>query len=353
MQSDDIHQQLIENAIDFIEKSLEEFETNLKYSIIHFAIGVELILKARLMNEHWSLTLENIDRISFQNFLDGSAKTVSANKLVERINGLSEKPEINRDANEAFKNIFSERNKVIHFINNNLDKNKMNIVRLHFIAWIHLLQLIDNWEFIDNEIKTSFLIIDKYFRSKYHHYQEIIYDRGKKQKEINKKNGYEYFTCSSCYFESMKSKNIEGNIYESECYVCLNDNSSFFNKFFLLNCPQCKKQIIFPCGDAGNKRCKCTHEFTSNEIKDQLDTGCWHKNEIMDSPTINCSNCMSLGSGIEHHSLFICIECGYSDDKISTCECCQEAVLGENVDLEDSYLCGCPFCEGKLVQDNS
>lgn len=74
MQSDNIHQQLIENAIDFIKKSLEEFETNLKYSIIHFAIGVELILKARLMNEHWSLTLENIDRISFQNFLDGAPK---------------------------------------------------------------------------------------------------------------------------------------------------------------------------------------------------------------------------------------------------------------------------------------
>ena len=353
MQSDNIHQQLIDNAIDFIEKSLEEFETNLKYSIIHFAIGVELILKARLMNEHWSLTLENIDRISFQNFLDGSAKTVSANKLVERINGLSEKPEINRDANEAFKNIFSERNKVIHFINNDLDNNKSNIVRLNFITWIHLLKLIVKWEFIDNKIKTKFLKIDKSFSNKYHRYQEIIYDRGMKEKEINKKNGYAYFTCSSCYFESMKSKKIEGNIYESECYVCLNNNSSFFNKFFLLNCPQCKTQIIFPCGDADNKRCQCTHEFTNNEIMDQLDTGPQNKNEIMDRPTINCSNCMNLGSGIEHHNQFICIECGYSDEKISTCGYCQEAVLGENVDLEDSYLCGCPFCEGKLAQDNS
>lgn len=353
MRNDNIHQQLIENAIDFIDRSLMEFETDLKYAIIHFAIGVELILKARLMNEHWSLTLENIDKMVYQDFLDGSAKTVSANKLVDRINGLFEKSEINKDANKAFENIFSERNKAIHFINEDFKKNKSKIIKLLFIAWVHLLPLINIWEFIDEKFKNSLVRIDRTLRNKCHPYQEIIYDHGMKDKEHNKKNEYKYFICSSCYFESMKSENIEGKIYKSECYVCSNNNHSFGNEFFLLNCPQCKKQILFPCGDAFHKECQCKHEFTSVEIKDQLDTDSNHPNEIMDMrDIINCENCMSLYTGIKHYNRFICTECGYSDESISQCEYCYEYVLGDFVS-EDSYLCGCPFCDGKLAYDNS
>ncbi len=46
---------LILNGIDFLEKSLGEFKEQPKYSIIHFAISVEILLKARLAIEHWSL----------------------------------------------------------------------------------------------------------------------------------------------------------------------------------------------------------------------------------------------------------------------------------------------------------
>ncbi|MBN1293095.1 MAG: hypothetical protein JXB48_14745, partial [Candidatus Latescibacteria bacterium] len=48
---------LIENAFDFFERSLDEFEDNPKYSVIHFYAAVELFLKARLMAEHWSLVV--------------------------------------------------------------------------------------------------------------------------------------------------------------------------------------------------------------------------------------------------------------------------------------------------------
>ncbi len=46
---------LVENAFSFINKALDEFPSEPKFSLIHFATGVELFLKARLMAEHWSL----------------------------------------------------------------------------------------------------------------------------------------------------------------------------------------------------------------------------------------------------------------------------------------------------------
>jgi hypothetical protein len=44
-----------ESAFDFLESSVDEIKTHPKYSVIHFATAVELLLKARLIHEHWSL----------------------------------------------------------------------------------------------------------------------------------------------------------------------------------------------------------------------------------------------------------------------------------------------------------
>jgi HEPN domain-containing protein len=43
---------VIENAFDFLETAIEEFNEKPKYSILHFSTAVELFLKARLIHEH-------------------------------------------------------------------------------------------------------------------------------------------------------------------------------------------------------------------------------------------------------------------------------------------------------------
>jgi hypothetical protein len=48
---------LVANAIDFLTLATEEFEGRPKHSIIAFHSAVELVLKARLMHEHWSLVV--------------------------------------------------------------------------------------------------------------------------------------------------------------------------------------------------------------------------------------------------------------------------------------------------------
>ncbi|HIP71183.1 MAG TPA: hypothetical protein EYH05_07285, partial [Anaerolineae bacterium] len=53
----DLLERLVENAMDFLSQSIEEFDGSPKYSVIHFHAAVELFLKARLMAEHWSLVV--------------------------------------------------------------------------------------------------------------------------------------------------------------------------------------------------------------------------------------------------------------------------------------------------------
>ena len=42
-------EELVSNAFEFLNKSVAEFDTDIKFSIIHFCIAVENILKAELL----------------------------------------------------------------------------------------------------------------------------------------------------------------------------------------------------------------------------------------------------------------------------------------------------------------
>ena len=54
MNHEDIFESLTRNAFDFLERGIAEFDASPKYSVIHFCAAVEMLLKARLLKEHWS-----------------------------------------------------------------------------------------------------------------------------------------------------------------------------------------------------------------------------------------------------------------------------------------------------------
>ncbi|MBN8253595.1 hypothetical protein [Priestia flexa] len=109
---------LFDNALDFINKSMESYllasEENriieYKYAILFLANGVELILKSILEDKHPLFIKESLDK--------NNDKTVSAENLVTRINTVYnyETPKkfikhIDRDSFEAIREI---RNNIIH-----------------------------------------------------------------------------------------------------------------------------------------------------------------------------------------------------------------------------------------------
>lgn len=75
--------ELVNNAFDFLEQAISEFDKKPKYSVVHFCTAIELILKARLVHDHWSLIVDGTPNIS--KFKDGSFKSINFNELMPRI----------------------------------------------------------------------------------------------------------------------------------------------------------------------------------------------------------------------------------------------------------------------------
>ena len=60
---------LLENGLDYIYEAVEPIfvahklsQHSWKYSVLHLYSGIELLLKERLRQEHWSLIFENVEK---------------------------------------------------------------------------------------------------------------------------------------------------------------------------------------------------------------------------------------------------------------------------------------------------
>ncbi len=59
----------LENGLDYMTSVVDLLagnptERDLKYAVLHLSAGIEVLLKARLAQEHWTLVLDNVDQAS-------------------------------------------------------------------------------------------------------------------------------------------------------------------------------------------------------------------------------------------------------------------------------------------------
>lgn len=84
---------LIDNALDFLlhaaEHVKEESPRSWKYALLHLIAGVELLLKARLENEHWSLVFQEMEKANKEAFINGNFRSVDFDSLITRLSGIS------------------------------------------------------------------------------------------------------------------------------------------------------------------------------------------------------------------------------------------------------------------------
>lgn len=87
---------------------------DLKYGILHLQASVEILLKARLIREHWSLVCVDPGKSSLDDYRRGSFRSISAETTVARLATVAgiELPERSKN---AFTRLARERNKLQHF----------------------------------------------------------------------------------------------------------------------------------------------------------------------------------------------------------------------------------------------
>lgn len=108
---------MLSNALDFVHKAIDEIRDNLgeqesenKYAALYLAAGIEILVKARLASEHWSLVFDDPRSASRAKFESGDFKSVAAGEVISRFNNVASQ---NVDT-AAAKQVFDLRNRLVH-----------------------------------------------------------------------------------------------------------------------------------------------------------------------------------------------------------------------------------------------
>lgn len=310
-------ERLTENAVDFLNRAIDDFKDRPKYSIINFHTAVELFLKARLSHEHWSLiVLKAPDR---QKFEVGDFHSVSFDEACVRLHNIVQSP-VPDGARKNFDAVRKHRNKMVHFFHEADGGGEVAAIAGEQLrAWYDLHKLLTTqWSPIFVAYEKPFALIEKrltghreYLRAKFDDLQPLI------KEQISK--GVQFRKCGSCDFGAARVTGILGALFESECLVC-----RYRDKWLDYACAECG--TICPLREGGEFSCgKCGAGEDRDAIYDRL-------NELIATPDnyfdacvpANCAECDSYHSVAEYSGEYLCVVCLCVSDEVNACGWCGE-----------------------------
>jgi hypothetical protein len=110
---------LLENGLDFIWSALELLgsspnQRQLKYAVLHLSSGVELVLKERLLREHWSLVFDKPENANRNKYEAGDFTSVSFHACIKRLIEICSIT-ISDDQKKRITSLRDKRNRLEHF----------------------------------------------------------------------------------------------------------------------------------------------------------------------------------------------------------------------------------------------
>lgn len=338
-----IFKQMVESAFDFLNQARSDLEKKPKYAIIHFATAIELILKARLLKEHWALVVAasgDADRHAFKN---GTAKTVTVDQAVKRLENIADQ-QLPTGAQDAFKIIAAHRNRMIHFFHEAASEEAEEAARAKITAelllgWYFLLRIFTNWADAFAGYEGNIWQASNAMRGT-RAYLKIVYEKAQPQIAELAAKETEFCDCSSCGYPSARLDPYDDAIADLICLVCCLRDS-----LLTMPCPQedCHGTLRLTGYNMGDEPCgSCNQQVEKDQIAEFLDT---EQAEYPEITVKNCGLCITPGAVVEHDEIYVCTHCLSHDEEIATCGWCNEMQLG--YELENSYYSGCEFCDGK------
>ena len=342
LKNTDIARRLILNALDFLRQAIADFSTKPKYSVINFCSAVELVLKARLLEEHWSLVVAK--QTTRKQFEDGDFMSVTFEDSVKKLGDIVGVT-LSTEALKSFDSIRKHRNKMVHFFHSGtLSSQEIEVIAAEQLrAWYYLNQLLtivlrSTFEKYDKEIKEV-------ERALYGHREYLNAKFIDLSNEFSKRRnrGEVIQSCKTCRFNSSIVDEVLENIFQSKCLVC-----HARHRWMVISCEICKHKTDFESDGESfvckNQECKETEDL--EELVDRLNEE-YHKPDeaCLAMTPANCGECEGYHVVIEYSGKYVCLNCLDISDELKSCEWCHEFSSG---DMEDSYMMGCTLCEGNI-----
>lgn len=341
---------LLINANEFLIQSISDVESKTKFSIIHFYASLELIVKARLMHEHWTLILKKPEQGNIRKFCMGDFNSVSLTEGTDRLKRIVG-DEISDCALSKFKNVRDVRNKLVHFYHAEIQKDNKalnEVVQVQFHAMMELDIIIkEKWGVIFQQYTSVNFEIDQ--KLKFHkQYLETKFKSIQKKIDARVEQGVIFTNCPVCGYKSLETtlefQDDNADLYTGECLTC----SCYDCAIVSFDCPSCGKKIHSNNGYGTCPHCS-TNYYPSDLIR-IIDTGWDFRIHDGDFGRACCSECEGTDTVIEWEGQLICLSCFtlFDEDCLDQCEYCSSYCT---TSLEDSYIYGCVVCDGKYGGD--
>ncbi|MCR4322065.1 MAG: transposase [Candidatus Brocadiaceae bacterium] len=338
---------VVENAFDFFQKSLEEFDKKPKYSVIHFHAAVELIMKARLLWEHWTLIITRPETANLKSFRSGDFQSVSIKDAKARLEAIVQEG-LSQAEYECFLRLSDHRNRMVHFYHTGNTGNKSEfekIVAEQCLAWYYVSRIFERWNEQFQSYKKGIAKIDKVMH-KHRKYLKAKFGALGEDIERLKSRGILFSVCPSCGFKSFGEDSGNEPILDYECLVCKARETGL-----KVDCPKCGEENKL-IGEPRHECSKCGHKFDEKDVQAFLTKDfVYDKHDPERSIVAHCDECGGYEMVVEVNHTWICSQCfsKYASEEVGQCEWCGSLSTG---DLENSYFMGCAMCEGKSGWDS-
>ncbi|MCA9894131.1 MAG: hypothetical protein KC615_14175 [Anaerolineae bacterium] len=347
---------LVQNSLDFLSRSIYEINENSKYSLIHFCAGIEILLKACLVAEHWTLIVADRNKLPHWSLIEsGEHKTVTALDAFDLLNSVTESdlPKVMRDSLDS---IIRHRNRVIHFFEPQDSNQRDRIVGEQLKVWYFVFKLIpEKWSHEFNRYSSRFEEIDQKLSDNKKYLDARFQVLASVQIPELRRSGNIVFECEICGYEAAFFHPDEG---KSQCMLCSNTQA-----ILTTTCRQCNAlNYIQLTGLRTISGCECASLQDKLRYEDYqmiIETTHYSPHEFKDvfgdhSIHAFCRSCyFEEETIVSVEGGHICINCGTEFDNIVRCQECGRWV-SYKIDYSDDYFdkissryCGVLDCKDK------
>lgn len=334
-QLDEVFTALVTNGFDFFVRSAHELAKDQKFSIAHFATGVELLLKAVLFHEHWTLIATEPHNCAWTGVKDGTVRTIQASDLCAAITSTTG-TSLNHEKT-AFESVFRHRNRVLHWAPNG---DLAATVAEQCLAWHHLRTLLTGpWKESFEPFKARIDEVEKLLRA-HRQYLQVRFDQYEKKLEGMAKAG-RLLTCPTCSFRAGVADEGRKRVLYFECLVC----------GYLASAARVACGALYALDDLPISNCACSESHDHKQLLDVLNPIPILSPKEMSTYEPDrsyCGECFYWEVSVARDGDdYVCVECGarFEPSDSTQCECCGESWFGW--DSVGSALLGCDSCGGR------
>lgn len=348
---------VIENGLRFIEKAVLELwqkdaSDHLKYSVINFYSGVELLIKARLFMEHWALIVSDTSKANADKFVRGDFRSIDLREAISRLKNIA-RQDVPVAAVSVFDQLRKHRNQMVHFYHKSDLRTKegkalkAQIVREQCLGW-HFLRLLleETWEDEFEQVQARLAKINTAMKG-HDAFFATVFGQVKEKIAIAKNEGAEVEQCFACGYAAIVIEALELGPGESRCLVCNRHHT-----FVMHKCENCNADVPLDQYEGDDWVCsRCDAPITLDDVLfAQTEEGELPDKEFHTEggfATCHYCECYPPSVGTIGGGPF-CFACHEWHLSYGTCGYCGGLSTG---DLDDSYLTGCVNCEGKFHGD--